>query len=158
MKIELKNAIHGYEDAVKNIKIIVLEELKKCNSEEYYQILLSDIKKQEIGYAICSNIQRNQFEVETFYYNGSISDFISNDRASKLIDIIKPIYLRELALYRLMVEGYLMPVGLQSESNRISINMHFTSEKIENLKVYVYFDMMPFGKYIKVSSNVEAIS
>ena len=58
-----------------------------------------------------------------------------------------------------MVEGYLLPVGLQSESNRISVDMHFTSEKlIENLPIYVYLDMMPFGKYIKVPSNVEAIS
>ena len=162
MRIELQNAVHGYEDVVRSIEIIILEELKKCNSEEYYQVLLSDIKKQGITYTIYSTVQRNALGIERFYYQGSISDFIIKNRAKELIDLIKPIYIRELALYRLISEGYLMPVGLRSESDRISVDMNFSSEaRRENLPVYVYLDMMPFGKYVVVkvpSKNAEVVS
>lgn len=66
-----------------------------------------------------------------------------NYGAKEIVDYINKMHLENLALFRLITEGILMPVDVCNSKRNICFN-------VGNINVYVIIDGLPYSKFILV--------
>ncbi len=109
-----------------------------------YSTIRTNIIKNGVGYEIFPNIIRiNNKEIS---YKKQKTDFIS-EGATELVNYVKPLYVNEVVLFRLMNEGIIMPTGLKYENQNIFIDLKFPNE---NIPIKIEIDQLPFKKFIVV--------
>ena len=161
-QIQDNNAEEVYKDILTKIKATSITSITTAintvnitsRSQEGGQAEHNRGETYSIGSFVYSDIiQRTNFVLPAIHYDGTTQDFVVKNKAKELVDMVKPIYAREIALFRLMTEGYLMPVGTV-EAKILSVDIHFSSDsRVENIPIHITLDMMPFEKYIVVKSS-----
>lgn len=135
-------------NAVNNIEQILCNIRKECTEEieTIYSELKTEISNNEIGYEICSTPYQGSFGIEKINYGKSLQEFII-EGAPNLVKFVKSVYAKEAALFRLMNEGYLMPIAGRTGERFFSVDLNLYRA---NLPLYVETDMMPFARYVVV--------
>ncbi len=145
-----KPNIHNQEDrnAVIQIEQILCSIRSNCTDEieAIYKEIKTEISNNGIGYEIWSVPYQSRFGIESIHYGKSLQDFIK-EGAPNLVNIVKPVYAKEVALFRLMNEGCIMPVAGRTGVTYFSADLDLYHR---NLLFYVEIDMMPYARYVVV--------
>ena len=151
MRVELQHPeYHTQEErsAVNEIQRILCDIRKDCelDIEKLYSDMKTEIMNNGIGYEICSIPYQGSFGVENIHCGKTLLEYI-NDGAPEIVKIAKMVYSKEVALFRLMSEGIIMPVSgrFGDVSFAADIDLYHG-----NLPLYITIDMMSYARYVVV--------
>ena len=127
----------------------ILCDVRKDSKDEIettYKEIKKNIVDNGLGYEIWSIPYQGAYGIENIHYGGNLQDFI-NEGAPNLVRIVKTVYVREVALFRLLNEGVIMPVAGRTGETYFSVNLDLYHA---NFPLYVEVDMMPYARYVVV--------
>lgn len=113
---------------------------------EAYTHRFDEIKKHDFGYIMYPCKCEGMNCVKDIYHLKNTEEFITTG-AKELVVKVKAWYVEEVALFQLMTEGYIMPVGMGCGISKASFNLHFDHC---NCVIDIYLDALPFKKYYVV--------
>ncbi len=130
--------VKGVERLLRKMQMDCQDEVEQMCYRIKKSISIGDVKESVLCKSMLNPIGVN--------HNGKIDELLSKDQ-SKIVNPIKKIYVQELAYYRLMIEGILMPTEIRTVEPKITIDLHFCKS---NVCLDVFMDIMPFQKYVVV--------
>lgn len=89
----------------------------------------------------CNNClaYRKSFDIQNAKAPSSLEDF------GEVVRYVKNIYLRDIALMRLIVQGKIMPIKLRDPSSSMELNIHHSHG---NMIFTLEMDLLPFDVYV----------
>lgn len=153
----------SFEDALRSIIEISFSTITSDNIVAMKAKLLKNFNTHKVvyfsvldftGLTVTSQIRLNQytksidvyFPKEPAYDDYNEFSFL-RDGAKAVVEIVKQLRIRDLALYSFITEGHLMPVG-KFDNTRLQFYIHFNN--LNSTVFYVDYDKLAFDKFVVV--------
>ena len=109
-------------------------------------ILCNEIRKSGVGGKISNTLEYKH----SFDCNGEIVDYLTSD-AKEIVNYAMKIHTKQIALFRLMNDGVLMPISLQV-AHKIELNLRYShGNKLFDLVM----DTLPYNSFLIIQMPIE---
>lgn len=149
MRVEQKFAEGENFDSILRTKLTeAISNLSNENINEFVTMMNNEIRDLGIGKKVDNVLEYNH----SFYCNGELRDFLISG-AKAVVDYVMEIHIRQIALFRLMNVGVLMPVSIKTY-NKIQLDLnHSHGNTLFNL----FMDILPYDQFLIVQLPAEGV-